>query len=78
MTRIRKYTYNQDMIDLALGRINDIEFMRINDIEFIAEYFGYEDDDLDELKKDLETLTNEQIAGIRNLAQRYKETHGHD
>ena len=37
-----------------------------------------EENHSNELKKDLETLTNEQIAGIRNLAQRYKETHGHD
>ncbi len=42
-------------------------------IEFIAEYFGYEDDDLDEWKKDADKLTNEQIAGIRNLVKRHKE-----
>ena len=42
-------------------------------IEFIAEYFGYEDNDLDEWKKDAEPLTDEQIAGIRNLAQRHRE-----
>ena len=41
-------------------------------IEFIAEYFGYEDNDLDEWKKDAELLTNEQIAGICNLVKRHK------
>jgi hypothetical protein len=44
-------------------------------IELIAEYFGYEDNDLDEWKKDAKTLTDEQIVGIRNLVERHKETH---
>ncbi len=49
------------------------EVTKKQNIEFIAEYFGYEDDDLDEWKKDADKLTNEQIAGIRNLVKRHKE-----
>ena len=44
---------------------------RTNHIEFIAEYFGYEDNDLNEWKKDVEPLTNEQIVGIYNVVQRH-------
>ena len=51
------------MIDLALGRTDYIEF--------IADYFGYKGNDLDEWKKDVEPLTNEQIVGIYNILQRH-------
>jgi len=62
MTRIRKYTYDQDMIDLALGKTELDTWQPIGGIvgaivdkakqkrdnRALAEWAGYEDDDLDE------------------------------
>ena len=62
MTRIRKYTYDQDMIDLALGKTEPDAWQPIGGIvgaivdkakqkrdnHALAEWAGYEDDDLDE------------------------------
>lgn len=48
---------------------------RTSNIELIAEYFGYEDNDLDKWKKDTARLTDKEIAGISNLVKRHKEKH---
>jgi len=62
MTKIRKYTYYQDMIDLALGKTEPDTWQPIGGIvgaivdkakqkrdnRALAEWAGYEDDDLDE------------------------------
>lgn len=62
MTKIRKYTYDQDMIDLALGKTEPDTWQPIGGIvgaivdkakqkrdnRALAEWAGYEDDDLDE------------------------------
>ena len=62
MTRIRKYTYDQDMINLALGKTESDTWQPIGGIvgaivdkakqkrdnRALAEWAGYEDDDLDE------------------------------
>ena len=62
MTRTRKYTYDQDMIDLALGKTEPDTWQPIGgivgaivdkakqkrDVRLMAEWAGYEDDDQDE------------------------------
>ena len=62
MTRIRKYTYDQDMIDLALGKTEQDTWQPVGGIvgkivdkakqkrdnRALSEWAGYEDDDLDE------------------------------
>lgn len=47
---------------------------RTGNIELIAEYFGYEGNDLDTWKKDAERLTDKEVAGISNLVKRRKES----
>ena len=62
MTRTRKYTYDQDMIDLALGKTEPDTWQSVGGIvgkivdkakqkrdnRALSEWAGYEDDDLDE------------------------------